>query len=843
MKLSKYLILGLSALAIQACSDDSGGSSCQCDSSQTCCDGKCVDLDTDSDHCGSCTNACESKEICQSGECKSTPESSCKNCKAGKECCNGKCVDLSSDHDNCGKCGKKCGKDQTCSDKVCSGSAGPVPCTPATCVDFGYSCGTVDDGCGSTLKCGTCNDDEDCIEHVCTKKGDCTPKTCGELSISCGDADDGCGGTVSCGNCEGELVCQNGQCVEASECTPKTCAELSISCGDADDGCGGTISCGNCEGELVCQSGQCVEAPVECTPKTCDDLKISCGDADNGCGGTISCGTCDEGKKCENGSCVAKCTPTNCSAEGKNCGSIPDGCGGTLDCGKCNDPQICSNNVCSSIKDTYPTRKSIKSLQPDGASIDEVAGNETHGVVMNMVWMNWQPTQTSNCSGERLYDGNCFTIGSSTENQIKEYTKRGVVVTAILWGVPDWARIPNCGSYPTVGPHFCAPAPGKEKDFGRFAGFLAHYFNGENGHGRIADFVIHNEVNNFKWFNPGYKSFSAVNIDNQADVYAKSFNAAYDYIRKEQKQAKVLISLDHFFGEPSSANGSLASMSFLKSLIPKLGEREWRLAYHSYPPNLLEPVFGPDDWKDASKRITFGTLGILAAWLRQNYPTKPYTWEIQLTENGINGYPSSRQSAQKEYLCKTFKNVLGTPGIESFVYHRLIDHPDETKDGLGCGLWNSNKNPKPAWETFALANRKNVKEGWPSCGFELLPYVEMVRGKKNNMHWVTTRQLPSGFTKEQSWKILRDKPKENSVMVYECRVGGAGGNHAMIATDVNCEGQFNMGPMGYLYKEKQSGTSAVYRCRSDSSGSHFISSDDKCEGQVTESLVGYAIKM
>ena len=756
MKLYHYLVIGLSALVFEACGDD----------------GK--------------SNGDTNDKSCQ--------------CTETEECCGDVCVDLNTDRNHCGKCGVVCGEGQTCKDKKCSGEGGAISCIPKTCDDLKYSCGMIDDECGTLINCGSCKKNQDCEQGVCVDKSE--------------------------------------------SCTPKKCEELKIACGKAEDGCGGTVECGTCGDDLICQDGQCIEKPAECIPKTCEDLNQACGSADNGCGGSLDCGSCGDNQTCQDGQCIekpAECTKTTCEAEGKNCGSISDGCDGTLDCGTCTGTQVCNDNVCTSIKDVYPTRKSIKSLQPDGASIDEIAGNATHGVVMNMVWMNWQPSQHSDCSGEALYDGNCYNISSNIENEIKAYTDKGVVVTAIIWGVPDWARISNCSSYPTVGAHFCAPAPGKEVDYGRFAGFLAHYFNGENGHGRIADFVIHNEVNNYQWFNPGHNSLSSSNLEKQAESYAKSFNAAYDYIRKEQKQAKVLISLDHFFGKQNAGNGSFASRDFLQKLIPKLGDREWRLAYHSYPPSLIEPVFGPNDWRDHDERITFGTLGILAGWLRQNYPDKPYTWEIQLTENGINGYPSSRQSAQKQYLCQAFKNVLGTPGIESFVYHRLIDHPDETKDGLGCGLWDSNKNPKAAWETFAKANRSDVGAGWPACGFEFLPYVEMVRASKNNKHWVTTRQLPSGFNKEHSWKILREKPKEDAVLVYECRVGGAAGDHTMISQYVDCEKQFNMGPMGYLYTKEQPGTSAVYRCRADEFGTHFISSEKDCEGRTFESLMGYAI--
>jgi hypothetical protein len=34
------------------------------------CDGECVDLDTDRDHCGECGHDCDSDEICKDGECR-----------------------------------------------------------------------------------------------------------------------------------------------------------------------------------------------------------------------------------------------------------------------------------------------------------------------------------------------------------------------------------------------------------------------------------------------------------------------------------------------------------------------------------------------------------------------------------------------------------------------------------------------------------------------------------------------------------------------------------------------------------------------------------------------------
>lgn len=479
-------------------------------------------------------------------------------------------------------------------------------------------------------------------------------------------------------------------------------------------------------------------------------------------------------------------------------------------------------------------RKGIKGLQPDFQSIDQVTGNEVHGVAMNLVWATWQPTQTGSCgAGQVLYEGNCFTVDANTENAIRTYTARGVVVTAVVYGVPSWARR-SC----SLNSIFCAPLDGKEVDYGRFTGFLAWYFNGEQGHGRIADFVIHNEVNAYTWFNIGCSNLNCP-VDTWTTVYANNYNRAYDAIRKEQKQAKVLISFDHYWGQ--NVSPSMSAEKFLRSLVPKLGSRDWMLAFHSYPPDLLNPAFGADDYNNHGI-ISFGNIGVLAGWLRKNYPSDAHAWEIMLTENGINGRTSAMQTQQNSQLCQAFRNVLGTPGITNLIYHRLVDHPDEVDAGLACGLWNANGSQKPAWTTFALANRSGVGSGWPSCGFEYLPYVRMMRGNGKGYHWVTTRQFPSGVTTEQSWKILRD-PAPDTKIVYECRVGGANGNHTLISPDVNCENQFNMGPMGYVYTKAVDGTSPIYRCIIPSTGDHFISSDPNCEGQKTESLIGYGFKI
>ena len=788
----------------------------ECGSAMVCCAGTCVDTNSDAYHCGKCWNQCRNHEVCDSGSCKSPSAKTCSPaCDSNRRCCGETCIDVLTDPKNCGTCGVACPDGIACVDGKCDVKP-TCQCSDGKVCDENGDCVVK---CGSSL----CRPDESCCGNTCTTL---------DTVKHCGSCDNACQGNAP--------FCQYGAC--ADKCSPQTCEAQSAQCGTVNDGCGNALDCGSCADGKVCTSNQCVEA---CTPRTCENEHKNCGFIDDGCGGKLNCGSCSGAKECKNNVCTnPECKPKTCAEQGKKCGSTSDGCGKTIQCGSCSSSQDCKNNVCvdkpTSVRDTYPVRKSIKSLQPDFQDRAQIIGNEVHGVAMNLVWAEWQPQQSKSCGANQVqYDGYCFNKNQAIIDAIREYTNHGVVVTAVVYGVPDWARrdCVNPKKRVVQAPMFCAPVDGKASDYGRFAGFVANFFNGEKGNGRVADFVIHNEVNSYMWFNIGCSDTNC-NLNTWTRVYADSYNAAYDYIKKEQKNAKVLISFDHYFGATKGI--SYRADNFLKTLVPKLGNRDWMLAFHSYPPDLASPEFGANDYNNHGI-ISFGNIGVLAGWLRQNYPNDPHAWEIQLTENGINGVGASMQQRQQAQLCQAFRNVLGTPGITSFVYHRLVDHPDEVAGGLGCGLWNEDRLPKPAWTTFALANRKGVGAGWPSCGFDILPYVPLMRGYNGKKHWVTSRQFPSGAKVEQTWHILREQAP-NTQLVYECRVGGPNGDHTLISTFANCENQFNMGPMGYVYKTQVAGTSPIYRCYIATTGDHFISSDPNCEGQKEESLIGYGFK-
>jgi hypothetical protein len=98
-------------------------------------------------------------------------------------------------------------------------------CTPTTCGDLGYNCGQAGDGCGGLLSCGSCSAPKYCGgggPGLCggSSTGDggccvdagaaCTPLTCTQQGFNCGTAGDGCGGVIDCGSCPEGQVCGSG---------------------------------------------------------------------------------------------------------------------------------------------------------------------------------------------------------------------------------------------------------------------------------------------------------------------------------------------------------------------------------------------------------------------------------------------------------------------------------------------------------------------------------------------------------------------------------------------------------------------------------------------------------
>lgn len=272
------------------------------------CDGDCVDLAFDRNHCGSCGNVCKGTEVCKAGKCSSD----CGTLTSCTTSTGAKCVNTATDAANCGACGKACPSGQLCSGGSCAPDCGTLTrCPGATpyCADVTKDvkdCGY----CGNACPAG-----QDCVSGVCALTctapetkcgGKCTntstdPANCGACAVACSlsNATAGCAaGTctvASCsagyGNCDG--VASNG-------CETNTSNNLAH-CG----ACGTTCSVAN--GTPACSGGSCTVASCTSGWGNCD------GSASNGCEtntrtSTSHCGSCGNacagGQTCVSGVCT-----------------------------------------------------------------------------------------------------------------------------------------------------------------------------------------------------------------------------------------------------------------------------------------------------------------------------------------------------------------------------------------------------------------------------------------------------------------------------------------------------------------------------------------------------------
>lgn len=172
-------------------------------------------------------------------------------------------------------------------------------CVPQTCEQLGAECGTIDNGCGTPIGCGSCADGEACGQddqaNTCVCGGESAAELCSQEGIGCGEitVTDSCGveRTVDCGSCADDETCNS---ANVCECTGETeevlCArEAAVECGEVTvtDACGNerTIYCGGCGSQERCaENNRC-----ECAPYQCGGPFTSCGLNDDGCGGQIFC--------------------------------------------------------------------------------------------------------------------------------------------------------------------------------------------------------------------------------------------------------------------------------------------------------------------------------------------------------------------------------------------------------------------------------------------------------------------------------------------------------------------------------------------------------------------------
>lgn len=395
------------------------------------CDGRCVDLRSDTMNCGSCRNLCPGQLPL---------------------CCDGTCTSLYS-AENCGGCGNACSPDDpcamvdgwaVCSAAGCEGTSRSTDCGTGVCVDLDWD----------SSDCGSCGNA--CPAHSMCLDGTCTPcpagsDRCGTGSLaSGGDCTNivtnpwACGG---CGNvCDPDRICEGGTCVACPAGTVRcgmNCVDLQTSrlnCGTCGTYCydnelsGGTTCCsGSCTNLLTnashcgtcgnaCGDGRrCIGGVCALMPEA-GTLEIVCRLGQTACSGTctdlesdeFNCGAC--GRACPSG---RVCIEGACLMEGGE-----DGCGlNQIRCnGRCVNPETSWTNCgrCGHQCPAYYTcRESTCTpfYSGDDTVCDEPGLDYCSGDCADLATSERHCGRCGNaCPGGTCVSGECYYLGSDPDN-------------------------------------------------------------------------------------------------------------------------------------------------------------------------------------------------------------------------------------------------------------------------------------------------------------------------------------------------------------------------------------------------------------------------------------------
>jgi hypothetical protein len=330
---TSVMVALLATVLVTHCAKNKGDCVPECTSGLVCCDGFCVNLQSDPDHCGSCENACQPGARCLAGSC--TEMCGGVECPAGQSCCDDVCTDLDTSQNHCGGCGNACAAGEACIEGTCTLVDCDPPCGAGeTCCPVVGSdpvCANLsvdDDNCGG---CGhACPADQSCSTGICTSEP-CDPPDCGGDPMRC------CGG--DCVNTDTDLM-HCGFCghacdtEEADACSGGICQCNSAPACHTGQKCCTGVGCRNISSDV----NNCGDCDVVCDPG------LTCNDGICNCGGE----TCLEGYGCCTGECRdLRYDATNCGACGHSCGSNGPACDmGECVCGP--DP-ACDLSLCTMV--------------------------------------------------------------------------------------------------------------------------------------------------------------------------------------------------------------------------------------------------------------------------------------------------------------------------------------------------------------------------------------------------------------------------------------------------------------------------------------------------------------
>lgn len=305
------------------------------------------------------------------------------------------------------------------------------------------------------------------------------------------------------------------------------------------------------------------------------------------------------------------------------------------------------------------------------------------------------------------YEGKTFQINKELIDQLDGEVKRlsdsGVAVTAILLNA--WNN-----TVPELNPIGVTELPKSQAIYYGFnveseqgfravkamASFLAKRYNGQNGHGKISNWVVGNEINNQYWNYEG-----DFDVSTYTKKFQRSFRVFYTAMKAVSANDNIMFSLDHYWNMfPEAApvgkyKGKDVMLAF-HHFDTLEGNMDFGLALHPYPYPIYSPAFWDDDQTGKvndtidSPIINFKNLHVITDFmqLKSMRNKKGEVRKIFLTEEGFSSIEKGvdKSEEQASAVAYSYFIVDNNPYITAYLMSRQEDSEDEVKHGLAFGI-------------------------------------------------------------------------------------------------------------------------------------------------------------
>ena len=178
-----------------------------------------------------------------------------------------------------------------------------------------------------------------------------------------------------------------------------------------------------------------------------------------------------------------------------------------------------------------------------------------------------------------------------------------------------------------------------------------------------------------------------------AEAYAVLLRTADTAVRSAYGNGRVFVSLSHHWYTPEEeAEPALfGAKELLDELAVRCPDVPFGVSLNPYPSELSMTEY----WKDGKATdsvetpfLTVKNLSVLTEYLKTEamlYQGKPRT--AMVGEFGLSGKPGEAEALQAAGYLLAYSTVCRNEGIESFIWHRHVDHAGE--QGLYYGLYAS----------------------------------------------------------------------------------------------------------------------------------------------------------